>query len=376
MKASLSKLKQFVPDGTKPDSGGVLSECTRNLIADRTIPYHNMTQKSHTSNRPSSAPSAGKGSCVKTARRTASVGTTTTTPALRPIAMGQHGDEGRPPTPPAPPAAPTLISGIPDYSAGAQPARILGEALTLEEGEVMPYLVRHLRHRGWSPRTLDRIDSDDIYEDWIIERMSAQANLSEFTFQQWEALELAHMNACAATDSNSYPQALACIRWAEGHWTSPIDRRRVRFYLLGQIWWSLQSVASVVDTLSDWFADFGSQPEAEREVLRQMWHNTDEQVQFDALPSEILIHRGGLMPTMMAGFSYTMDYPTARMASGFGSRVFDHDFQTPGRPHIISRRVPKSTIIGLKNGSPYYGDACLDVVGAPCLAGKPVTPLD
>lgn len=260
------------------------------------------------------------------------------------------------------------IPGAPGWSTKLTPAMLIGAALTLKRDEIYSFLYKQLRNYGWTERALrviNHLGSEDL---WITGCQRVQSNLSEFTYKGWEQLELASRGA-SCFFRKSCQEELQVITEAAECWSSPVDQRRVKFHLLGKIWQRIEPGESVVDTLSGWFADFGSQPDSEREVIRRLWHTPREQALYDELPEEIVIHRGGGLATMMEGFSFTLDYHTAEKKAGIGSFNSDDDHEAPDQPYIISLRVLKSTIVGIKYNCPKH---CIEVVAAPPVFGKRV----
>ena len=267
---------------------------------------------------------------------------------------------------PAPTPAPSVP---PEAYINATPRDILAAASAMTERDAREFLLQSLNHHEWWDFNLEQLKFDPQLELWIDLFIRAEKYLGEFSFEQWEFLAAAWHRAAKFAWKEEYEIALRVIENAARHWETATDRRRVRFFLLGRIWFTIRNVAPAYDTLMELINSFTSQPETERDILRRMWHDKDEQAVYDGLPDEITLYRGGISPTMWLGFSYTLELRLATMASQRVDTTVDFEFHAPGQPRVISRRVSKTAIIGVKHGSPYYGDACLDIVAPPCLSG-------
>ncbi len=231
------------------------------------------------------------------------------------------------------------------------------------------YLERNLFHRGWTEAALDCIQAINWPVSWTAKYQQLSVALSEFTFQQWENLVLGIESATQPPVGNHGEWALKEISRMGTACSNPADSQRVRFWALGQLWFCMEPSPRITSTLHRWFGELNSQHGAVRDQIRRLWHDHDEQPIYDQLPEEIAIFRGGIFPTMLLGVSYTFEASRAAMASRWLGGKYDRDFNAPGNSGVLSLKVPKDSIIGLKKGSPYYGDGCLDVVMGSSLTG-------
>jgi hypothetical protein len=261
----------------------------------------------------------------------------------------------------------------PEAYINATPRDVLAAASAMTKRDAREFLLQSLDHHEWWDFNLEQLKFDPQLDLWIDLFIRAEKYLGEFSFEQWEFLAAAWHRAAKFAWKEEYEIALRVIENAERHWENAADRRRVRFWLLGRIWFTIRNVAPAYDTLMECINSFTSQPETERDILRRMWHDKDEQAIYDGLPDEVTLYRGGISPTMWLGFSYTLELRLATMASQRVDTTVDFEFHAPGQPRVISRRVSKTAIIGVKHGSPYYGDACLDIVAPPCLSGHSIS---
>ena len=244
-------------------------------------------------------------------------------------------------------------------------------AANLPENEARAFLLTQLKHHKWWSFMLEHLEKEIMLDDWIEKFNRLADHLDEFSFAQWGMIDCISMDSLRHAKAHELDYALSDIGTLEFHTASFADKRRVRFWVLGQVWHSIHHVGPKFDLLLDWISDFVAQPDAEKDILRRLWHNPKEQALYDSLPEEVVLFRGGMAPLMHLGFSYTLDLQVAtKAAQDECGGASDPELGTPSNPLVVCRRVQKTSIVGLKEFSPYYGNGCLDVVAAPCLVGQ------
>jgi len=326
-----------------------------NTMKKQTVPRGTTRQS------PRAAHSGNTGSCA------------TKSPAKAPSAARAGGRSKRAelPSDPQPGATPPYTIPPPAYF-NATPHDILVAASVMREGAAREFLLENLEHHYWWSCNRAHLSSEPQLANWIDLYIRAAKHLGEFSFWHWEQLQQSWNAAAADATHGKFVKAIDVVSCAMRKWKSAQDQRCVCFWLLGRIWHRMENVAPVFEQLVEWVHSFTCQPEGVRDILRWLFHDQEEQAIYDALPDEITVYRGGISPTMWLGFSYTLERRLAAQASRRVDTTFDVEFEAPGQPRIMGRRVPKSAIIGVKNSTPYYADGEMDIVAAPCLGGKPI----
>ena len=270
---------------------------------------------------------------------------------------------------------------VPTYNT---PGALLKAAAGMGEEEARELLLRELQRRGWKYGSLEMIVPDSRFRIswpkpqvayWIERFNCVFTHISDLSFEDWEHLAALWCSAIDATNEGDDVKALEFARGSDKIWGTPSHARRVRFWLLGNFWTNMVIEAPISDTLAVWFRDFRAQCEAERSVLRRLWHDDHEQGEFDALPEEVLLHHSFRSAPLVAGLSL---YDELDTSLAYETHVALRDPTSPvlGRPHVESLLAGKNLIIGLKKVlGPCEEDLSLHAVTLPWTEGRDMIPI-
>jgi len=236
------------------------------------------------------------------------------------------------------------------------PGELLNAAAQLSEEEARRLLLGELLCNGWKAASLEMLMPNSRFRiSWPkpqvaywIERLScAVSHIGDLSFGDLERLAALWCSSIDATNEYDDVKALKLVTECENSCSSTLHARRIRHWAVGNLWTCMVIEPPASETLEVWFRDFRAQSEAERGVLRRLWHDDHEQVEFDALPEEVLLHRSFRSAPLVAGLSLQDELDTSL---AYETSVALRDPTNPllGRPHVESLLAKKNLIVGLK----------------------------
>lgn len=274
------------------------------------------------------------------------------------------------------PAIPTPTPSAPIYNT---PGELLNAAAQLSEEEARRLLLGELLCHGWKAASLEMLMPNSRFRiSWPkpqvafwIERLScAASHISDLSFGDLERLAALWCSSIDATNDYDDVKALEIVTECENACSSILHARRIRHLAAGNLWTNMVIEPPISDTLAAWFRDFRAQSEAERGVLRRLWHDDHEQVEFDELPEEVLLHRSFRSDPLVAGLSLQDELDTS-LAYETHAALRDPTNPDLGRPHVESLLVGKNLIVGLKKVfGPCEEDLSLHAVTLPWTEGR------
>lgn len=253
-----------------------------------------------------------------------------------------------------------------DFNSPATPAELLALADAMkDESEARSFLIVELRRKGWSEEALDIIGDnfgdalnplgDSQVHFWIERFRTVVANMDRFVFQDWEHLAVCWDNAMRTCGRDfDIGAELAHVRAAEERWTSPLDKRCIRLWILGNLWAHFDGRATGMDPIAEWFDDFIALPVCERERPRRMWHDRAEQAIYDRLEAgDFMLHRGPTSEDFRSKFKYQEALSDSVCYVHCGKMI------SPGGPGyngniVVTRIFNKTSIIGVKRSHLVY----------------------
>jgi len=274
------------------------------------------------------------------------------------------------------PPHPTPVPSVPTYNT---PGALLKAAAGMGEEEARRLLLGELLCHGWKAASLEmlmpnsrfRISWPKAQVAYWIERLScAVSHIGDLSFGDLERLAALWCSSIDATNDYDDVKALKLVTECENACSSTLHARRIRCWAAGNLWTHMVIEPPLSETLAVWFRDFRAQSEAERGVLRRLWHDDHEQVEFDALPDEVLLHRSFRSDPLVAGLSLQDELDTS-LAYETSVALRDPTDPVLGRPHVESLLVGKNLIIGLKKVfGPCEEDLSLCAVTLPWTEGR------
>jgi len=191
------------------------------------------------------------------------------------------------------PAYPTPVSSVKPYNTPGKLLKAASEMVVEDAGKL---LLQELQYHGWKDASLEMIKPNSRFciswnkpqvAYWIERFTRLFSFIGERSFYDWEHLASLWCSAIDAANEYDDVKALEFASGSDIMWKTPCHARRIRSWLLGNLWPCIVVEPPISDTLAVWFKDFRAQNEAERDILRCLWH--DEQRAFDELPEAILL---------------------------------------------------------------------------------------
>ena len=187
--------------------------------------------------------------------------------------------------------------GVSPKPAYATPGELLKAAAEMGEEAARDLLLRELRLRGWREDALELLQRDcevvmssrgSQLAFWIRRFSEIETQLSSLSFDSMSNMSWFWCLALKHTERGDSRTAVTVIHHLSCYFENPPDKRRMRFWMLGNLWRELEVEPNLPDTIAGWFRKLLKQTGSEQEVLLHLWRADHDRWEFDKITARNL----------------------------------------------------------------------------------------